>query len=119
MRRHAFTLTEHPGNAKISAGGNEPFRRRRHKGDDMNCERFQEYLFEYMDDSLPLSERAVAEQHLAGCSACREAAQQESQLTQSLSRWLEQAIEPVALNTAAKRRMATRLFREYHFGQPR
>ena len=78
----------------------------------MNCEHLRENLYDYLDDSLSPSGKAAAEKHLAGCPACREAVQRESQLAQSLFSRLEQAVETVALDSAAQRRMATAVERK-------
>ncbi|MGA2543691.1 MAG: zf-HC2 domain-containing protein [Verrucomicrobiota bacterium] len=78
----------------------------------MNCEHLREILYDYLDDSLSPSGKAAAEKHLAGCPACREAVQRESQLAQSLCRRLEQAVETVALDPVAQRGMATAVERK-------
>ncbi len=72
----------------------------------MNCEHLREILYDYLDDSLSPSGKAAAEKHLAGCPFCREAVRRESQLAQSLSSRLEQAVETVALDPVARRGLA-------------
>jgi anti-sigma factor RsiW len=37
----------------------------------MNCARFQELLFEYLDGELSPDEQALAAEHLVGCPECR------------------------------------------------
>jgi len=38
----------------------------------MKCEEYQELFTDWLDDRLPATERAIVEQHLAVCPACRE-----------------------------------------------
>ena len=71
----------------------------------MNCECFQENLYEYLDDSLPAAERTAAEKHLAQCGRCRAALQRERDLAQSLSASLERAVEPVTLEAVTQRQI--------------
>ena len=51
----------------------------------MNCRRFQNELYEYLDGSLSRRGRAAAEEHLSACNACREMVSQERRRAQSLS----------------------------------
>jgi anti-sigma factor RsiW len=78
----------------------------------MNCEHLRENLYEYLDDSLSRSEKAAAERHLSGCPVCREAMRRESQLARSLSSRLEQAVGTIALDSVARRGMATAVERK-------
>jgi len=78
----------------------------------MNCEHLQENLYEYLDGSLSTSEKAAAERHLSGCLVCREAVRRESQLARSLSSRLEQAVETIALDSVARRGLATAVERK-------
>ena len=71
----------------------------------MNCEHLK--IHEYLDESLPPADRITAQEHLAGCLACREAVRQEQQLAETLSRQLGQAVETVALDAFARRNMTT------------
>jgi anti-sigma-K factor RskA len=64
----------------------------------MNCRRFQDKLFEYVEGSLSTGELAAVEQHLSGCGACREAAQKEQQRAQALSARLCQSGKSLRLN---------------------
>jgi anti-sigma-K factor RskA len=41
----------------------------------MNCQRFQDELFDYLDGSLSASEQSEAEAHEEQCAACRQLAQ--------------------------------------------
>jgi anti-sigma factor RsiW len=72
----------------------------------MNCAHFQENLYEYLDDTLSPSEKAAAEEHLRGCRDCHEAVEKELRLAQALTTRLEQAVEPVALDAACRRKIA-------------
>ena len=71
----------------------------------MNCEQLQENLFEYLDETLSPAEKAAAEKHLAGCGVCRDTVQRELLQAQTLSSRLSQAIESVALDSNAQRRI--------------
>jgi anti-sigma factor RsiW len=64
----------------------------------MNCRRFQDKLFEYVEGSLSTGELAAVEQHLSGCGACREAVQKEQQRAQALSVRFRQNSESLRLN---------------------
>jgi anti-sigma factor RsiW len=78
----------------------------------MNCEQLRQILYDCLDGSLSPSMRSAAEQHLAGCAACRESVRQESQLAQSLSRRLDQAVETVVLDPVARRGMVRAVERQ-------
>ncbi|MDR3377192.1 MAG: zf-HC2 domain-containing protein [Verrucomicrobiae bacterium] len=69
----------------------------------MNCRRFQDQLFEYVEGSLSVGDRAAAEKHLAGCHACREAVEREEALAQDLSRRLRQRAEGLKLAPEIRR----------------
>jgi len=69
----------------------------------MNCRSFQNLLFEYVEETLSADKRAAAEQHLAGCDACRLAAQKEQQLTRILAVRLRQSSETLKLNPEIRR----------------
>jgi len=71
----------------------------------MNCEGLQKILYDYLDDTLSPAEKASAEKHLLGCSACRQELRREVQLSQTLSIRLGQAVEKVALDANAQRGM--------------
>ena len=71
----------------------------------MNCEHLQEILYDYLDDTLSPAEKASAEKHLLGCSACRQALQREVLLAQTLSDRLGQDVEKIAMDTNAQRGM--------------
>jgi anti-sigma factor RsiW len=64
----------------------------------MNCRRFQDKLFEYVEGSLSAGELAVMEQHLSSCGACREVVQKELQRAQALSARLRHSGESLRLN---------------------
>jgi anti-sigma factor RsiW len=50
----------------------------------MNCERMQEHLIAYLDGKAAPAARRQVEEHLAGCPACRERAEQFSALWRAL-----------------------------------
>jgi len=63
----------------------------------MNCRRFQDELYEYLDGSLSPRAQAAAEQHLAGCAGCRQALQAERETAQCLSNTFRGATESLQL----------------------
>jgi anti-sigma-K factor RskA len=71
----------------------------------MNCQRFQDRLYEYVEGVLSTDERAAAETHLAQCGACRQAVHRERQLAQFLSDRLQQGTESLALRPDVRRRI--------------
>lgn len=83
----------------------------------MNCRHFQDKLFEYVEGSLSAEEMAAAQQHLAGCTACRKPVRQEQKLAQALSDRLRQTGESLTLRPEIMRNVlaasrATRPARE-------
>ena len=68
----------------------------------MNCEEFQETLFEYVEGSMSPQKRAEAQTHLEGCGTCAVAVKREKQVQQRLSAGLRQTVE--ALNLGIERR---------------
>jgi anti-sigma factor RsiW len=75
----------------------------------MNCRRFQNRLYEYLDGTLSRWSRAAAERHLARCAQCRQALRQEQQLAQSLSRELEKSAQSLLLEPGLVSRLETTL----------
>ncbi len=73
----------------------------------MNCRRFQNRLYEYVEGSLSAGTQAAADRHLARCTSCREAVGQEQRLTQILSERLRQGTETVTLHPANRQRILT------------
>jgi anti-sigma factor RsiW len=78
----------------------------------MNCRRFQDHLFEFVEGSLSASARAAADEHLASCPACREAVRQEASLMQGLARRLRQGTEGLKLSPEARRNLLATARRE-------
>ncbi len=64
----------------------------------MNCQDFQNELYEYVESTISATERAAAEQHLAGCDACRRAVEKEQKLAGILAARLRQSGETLKLN---------------------
>jgi anti-sigma factor RsiW len=71
----------------------------------MNCQRFQNQLYEYVEGTLSAGNLAIAEQHLTGCDACRHVVRNEQQLAHSLSGLLRQKTESLALAPDIQRRI--------------
>ena len=72
----------------------------------MNCERFQQNLYEYLDDALSPDEKAAAQSHLQTCGACRQAIENEQLTAQTLSGRLSDAVKTVTLDAHAQRSIA-------------
>jgi hypothetical protein len=75
----------------------------------MNCKRFQDRLYEYVEGSLSPARQAAADKHLARCTDCRQALRQEQQLTQFLSERLRQDAETLSLHPEGRQRILTAL----------
>jgi anti-sigma factor RsiW len=75
----------------------------------MNCGRFQNLLFDYLDGSLSAGVRARVEAHLANCSECREALGRQKQLARSLSERLQQETANLEPRSQLERRVLAAL----------
>ena len=73
----------------------------------MNCQEFQNELFEYVEGSLAVGEQAVADEHLLQCSACRQAVERERLAAQYLSEGIRRGVEPLVLRLGVQRRILT------------
>ena len=71
----------------------------------MNCRRWEQWLDEYVDETLPHAERAAADRHLAGCAGCRELLRRRREAGQALSRMFRQATDSLQLRTEVERRV--------------
>ena len=69
----------------------------------MNCQRFQNELFEYVDGTLSADALAAAQKHLAGCHACREAVKREQGIETALSSRLRQSSQTLTLRLEIRR----------------
>ena len=78
----------------------------------MKCERLQEILYDYLDDTISPAEKACAEEHLLGCSACRQELQREVLFAQTLSGRLGQAVDKITLDSNAQRGMVRAVQRQ-------
>jgi len=63
----------------------------------MNCKRFQNRVYEYVDGTLSARVRAAAEGHLLRCGACRQAMRREQHVSQLLSERLRHDAESLAI----------------------
>jgi anti-sigma factor RsiW len=75
----------------------------------MNCGDFQNGLLEYLEGTLSSGDQAAAEEHLAHCGSCREAAEREQRLAQFLSREFVRSTAALHLGPDIGRRIAARL----------
>ncbi len=75
----------------------------------MNCRRFQNRLYEYLEGTLSARTQSAADRHLARCNVCRQVVREEQQLAQFLSERLRQGTETLALGPEVQRRILTAL----------
>ena len=78
----------------------------------MNCEAFRESIYDYLDETLSLSEQKGFEAHLADCAGCRDALQRESQLSNRLKNDFERAVSATTLDHVDRRRIVAAAERE-------
>jgi len=78
----------------------------------MNCRRFQNELYEYLEGSLSPKARAAAEQHLSECVACREKVKEERQVAQAMGDSFRRATERLELSPSVSRRVLAELAKE-------
>ncbi len=71
----------------------------------MNCRRFQNGLFEYLEGGLPPRAQAAARAHLAGCGRCREIWRRHQELEQRLARGFRQATDSLRLDRGVEQRV--------------
>lgn len=70
----------------------------------MNCEHFYDIVYEYLDGTLPPSEKQAAERHVEECGACGRAVGREKALAASLQR----ATAGLALRPQTKEKLLSR-----------
>ena len=83
----------------------------------MNCRRFQKRLHEYVEGSLSPEARARSLEHLAQCSACREALRMEQAFGRAVGEGLHQATQTLTLDPAVQQRVLATLARERGTGR--
>jgi len=71
----------------------------------MNCRRFEDWLDEYVDETLSPGDRVDAERHLGGCAACREALRRQQQIGRTLSNSFQQATHSLRLRPEVRQRV--------------
>jgi anti-sigma factor RsiW len=75
----------------------------------MNCQDFQELLFDYVDGTVPASRRSEIDQHLAVCGECRESLEEHRRLAREFSGRLRQSAQSLSLTPETRRRMVAAL----------
>ena len=75
----------------------------------MNCRRFQNDLYEYLEGSLARRAQAKAKAHLSACSACREIVSQERRRAQLLSHQFRAATDSLQLSPEVGHRLLAAL----------
>ena len=71
----------------------------------MNCRRFQDLVFEYLEGSLAPAARESAEAHVSDCPSCREAIQRQQQFARSVSSGFRQSTEALTLRADVHQRL--------------
>ncbi len=71
----------------------------------MDCQQFQRQVVDYLENQLPLAERAAVATHLTGCADCAAWAQQLSRLDAALTR----AVQAPALRSDFSARLRDRI----------
>ena len=69
----------------------------------MNCRTLIEFLTDYLDGRLTLSQRILLRLHLLLCGHCRAYLRQMKQTVQTLGRLPEESVPPEALNQLLQR----------------
>jgi predicted anti-sigma-YlaC factor YlaD len=73
----------------------------------MNCERFQNRLYEYMEGTLSAGTKAAADRHLSCCCDCQQSLRQEQQLAQFLANRLRLSTETLTLRPEIRQGILT------------
>ena len=68
----------------------------------MNCQEFQDILFEYVEGSVSQEQRTDADSHVARCAECNAALRREKQMQQRLSSGLQQSVEALNLGSQGR-----------------
>ena len=63
---------------------------------DLSCKELVELVNEYLENSLPLRDKAQFEAHLAVCPACRTYLEQMRQTVHTVGHSTEESLEPAA-----------------------
>jgi len=71
----------------------------------MNCRRFQNRLYEYVEGTLSASVLDAAHRHLAQCRVCREAVRTEKEFAQRLSKHLRENAESLTLRPEIRQQL--------------
>lgn len=69
----------------------------------MNCDSFQNQMYEYVEGSLSTDAQAAMAQHLGICNGCRQAVEKEKQLAMILSKRLRQNSDALTLSPEIRR----------------
>jgi anti-sigma factor RsiW len=65
----------------------------------MNCERFEERLYDYQDGALTPKDQAAAAEHLSQCQRCRELVQAEKAAAMNISKLLREKADRLTLSS--------------------
>src|SRR5882757_2476132 len=71
----------------------------------MNCQEFNERLYEYLDEALPTDVEAAAREHLQLCEDCRRALGREKVMAQSIESSLNLATARLSVGPELLRRI--------------
>ena len=71
----------------------------------MNCQEFNERLYEHLDEALPTNVQAAAREHLQLCEDCRRALEREKVMAQFLDSSLNLATARLSISPELRRRI--------------
>jgi len=71
----------------------------------MNCQEFNEQLYEYLDEALPADVQASAREHLQRCGDCRHVLEREKAMARSLEHSLDLATARLSISPELRRRI--------------
>jgi len=83
----------------------------------MNCQDFQDNLYDYLDETLNAARQAAAREHLRQCENCRHALAREKAVAQAIRHSLEQATAGLSLRPEVGRNVLQALETETALGQ--
>lgn len=69
----------------------------------MNCQEFNEQLYEYLDEALPANVQASAREHLQRCEDCRHVLEREKAMAKSIGHSLDIATARLSISPKVRR----------------
>ncbi len=75
----------------------------------MNCEKFNDRLLEYLEDTLSLADQAAAREHAQKCVSCREALEQQAAFAKSIRFSFNRETQRLSLHPDTRRNILSAL----------